>query len=517
MTGPSTSAAERLSSKAANAHGPCSFEANWIVSRPEFEGSARLKSLLLYIAKRSDATSSARISQLDIACDVMGFDRSYDPSCDAHVRIEVARLRSALCGFYSRLQQPRSRRLSVPKGRYKAQLDTVQQDKLLGKDTGTGTDPKIAIGTLCSDDDLSRRYGFEMECEILTLMSDSALMADELISFHCVEATTLEAMVQQAQTAGACMLLVTRVMASEDRVDAYLSVIDPWDQRLIENIKLSSVANATDSHDIARSAGAQAIDPINGRVLQQIFRLYPDSRIARLADVFAFMGNQDRSLLPRALAAAQSMSQTSDIARALTIDMTRASYCFGTDPYIRDMASTTDAAEKLVEQSPNCISSQLAMGYVGISNDRRDLVGRAVSSLNSSTLLGAQQADYNLLQTLYGADAGNHDLEPASTKPMDQSVFDTIRMGYAAVRDRTNDAANDGLHTTKHKNVFWIQAFRVSAFSERGQHQQASEVFGQMKQAHPGIANYMHRAVSTMIPDVDLRGRMLAGLDRASQ
>lgn len=501
--------------------GPCLSEAKWIISRPEFEASARLKSLLLYIAQRSDSSPVAKVTQQDIAQDVMGLSQSFDPSCDAHVRIEVSRLRSALHGFYARLRMPRFRRLSIPKGSYRVQLEPVRSDPLVVAGSGEESDPKIAFGTLCTDDDISRRCGFEIECELLTMIANSAFVSDGLLSFHCVEGESLEALCTQAKRTGASVLLVTRVLAQEDRVEAYLSVIDPWDQRVVDNIRLSTCFGGSLSfHKISRvseSVGAQVIDPIDGGVLKRIFRLHPDSRIARLASVFLFMSNQDRRLLPKALAAADSVSQSSAVARALLVDMTRASYCFATDPDIHEVVSLADSADELVEASPNCIWANLALGYAGIANDRQDLMGRAVSSAEALNPLGAQMADLNLLRSLHAPVAETWQSEPETPVKEELSVFDLIRTGYTAVKDSKNDVAHNALSKARHTDVFWVQAFQISALTERGRQHEACEVFERMKKAHSGVQDYMHRAVSTMIPDADLGRRMSAELDRASQ
>ena len=521
MTGSFEPISKSIVSESPDQRGPCLSEAKWIISRPEFEASARLKSLLLYIAQCSDSSPVAKVTQQNIARDVMGLSQSFDPSCDAHVRIEVSRLRSALCGFYSRLRMPCFRRLFIPKGSYRIQLETVRSDQLMPANSAARNDPKIALGTLCSDDDLSRCYGFEIECELLSIIANSAFVSDELLSFHCVEGASLEAQCAQAKRTGASLLLVTRVLAKEDRVEAYLSVIDPWDQRVINNTRLSTGFSGSLSHQMAslvsEAVGAQVIDPINGCVLKKIFRLHPESRIAHLASVFSFMSNQDRSLLPKALAAARSVSQTSAVARALLVDMTRASYCFATDPDIREVVPLADAADDLVEESPNCIWANLALGYAGIANHRQDLIGRAISSAEALSPLGAQMADLNLLKSLHAPAVGTWQSGPETPGNEELSVFDLIRTGYAAVKDSKNDVAHDALSKAHHADVFWVQAFQISALSERGQQHDACRVFKRMKKAHPAVQNYMHRAVSTMIPDADLSCRMSAELDRASQ
>lgn len=520
MAGFSDSKTRGVAATDGPAKGPCLSEAEWITSQPEFEASARLKSLLLYLAKRSDEPGSAKVTQIDIARDVMRLNRNFDPSFDAHVRIEISRLRSVLCGFYSRRMLPTSHRLSIPKGCYRTQLETVQQDALFADTGNVNDEPVIALGSLCADDHLSRRYGFEIECQLLTSISNSAFNSDDLLSFCSVEGSSLEALAKHAEQLGAGMLLVTRVLARKDGLDAYLSVIRPRDRRIVDNFRLHTGANEFNRRDtaqmVSRSIAAAALDPIGGRVLQQVYRLYPKSKISRLSAIFAYISSQDRSLLPDALASAKSVSHASEIARALSIDMSRASYCFATDCNIREMAPLVDEAEALVEQNPDNAWSNLALGYAGISTGSKNLLHRAISAVDSPQLAGSQLADFKLLQSLSGSFKDTKFSKIPIGSPEDETVFDTIRLGYAALRDSTDDIASDGLQKTRHKDVFWVQAFQISAHNEKGQPQRARDVFGRMKKAHPSIDSYMHRAISTMIPDRELRGRMLAGLDSAA-
>ncbi|MDU9006856.1 hypothetical protein [Sedimentitalea todarodis] len=502
-----------LTLSASAASGPCLAEASWIIQGPEFEASNRLRALLLYIAEKSDQ-SAAKISQKDIARDVMGLGLNYDPSCDAHVRIEVKRLRAALDGFYSRLKRTRTRRLSVPKGGYRTVLDALPMQDLRMRGSFDTGDPIMALGTLCAVDHLSCGYGFEIECEVLTLISQSEFLSDGLLSFTCVEGKTLDALADQAERQGACVLLVTRVMATDEVCNAYLSVIDPRSRQIISNTRLSPRSDGVDRRmivdSVSKAVTVLALDPIGGRVVNQVSELLPQSRIARLADAFSFMATQDRERLPAAMSSVKTVVQSSSVAKALSIDMSRASFCFSTDPDIKEISFIEDAAEALIEDRPESIWSALALGYAGVTGCRQDLIGSAVNRVKTMQPVGSQIDDVNLLKTLSALDPspnGRSDKQNANP-----SVFESIRVGMAALHDPTDAFSNEALHASPHRDVFWIQAFQISTLVEKGKKSEARAVFERMRHVNPNVEDYMHRALSTMLPDANLQSKANAGL-----
>lgn len=500
--------------------GACRSEANKIASRPEFEASERLKNLLFYLADCSDQHPSRRITQIDIAQNVMRLGNRFDPSSDAHVRIEVSRLRAALAGYYSRSTAPTSRRLSIPKGGYKVQLTLVPNSHRYSSKSIASCDPVVALGTLCAEDYLSRSVGFEVECEILKDLATSELSTDGLISFSNVEGKSLDNLARHAELIGASVLLVVRVVATE-RIRVYVSALCPRNRVVLHSVKFgdwpATEHNLPKIQELSRNIVKEILDPISGMLLKQICKLNPASRLSQLSKVFEFMDSQNRSLLPEAYAAAQYHSENSNVAAALSIDMHRASYCFSTDQNIRDLSSISDRSEALAEQSKDCAWTQLAMGYAGISRGRKDLVRRAISAGETMPLLGEKQAGLRLLRKL----SGNSATPAAPDKPLrsskDHTVFDAITNGLDALSDKTDEAANSSLAHSRYSNVFWIQAIQIAASVENGQRQIAHRVFAKMKKSNPCIHSYMDRAISTMIPATDLREKILTGLNSVAR
>jgi hypothetical protein len=495
-------------------------EAVWIVARPEFEASARLKTLLLYLAERSDRKEAAAPSQVDIARDVMDLGQDFDPSNDAHVRIEVARLRTALAGFYSRLAVTRPRRMSIPKGAYKTEL-TYMSNPVHGANTPLkGTVPTMALGILCTPDSPSQRLAFELECDLINVISNSDLIADQLLAFSVVNGTSIDGLAKQAARIGADCLTVIHTSQNETGSCAYLSVLRPWDGRVLSAIKLGVRSDANGYqhgiHRIALEIAAQVLDPIGGCIPKTLTLLRPDASMSQLAHVFSFMVSQDRQALPLALEAAKSNADTSTTAKALLIDMTRASYCFATDRNIRDLSGLADKAETLCDQHPDNSWANLAMGYAGVSNDHPALCNRAVDNSESIQIYGSQSGDLELLRSLTDLTKASGLERKVPLPQAELSLFDTIRLGISAISHDDRTLESDALVQSKHADVFWVQAFQIASQVQRGELTKARETCGAMQSKNPGVHEYLNRAITTMIPNAEVKGKILSGLRQAS-
>lgn len=453
---------------------------------------------------------------MDIARDVMGLGDTFDPSNDAHVRIEVSRLRTALAAFYSRLTSPRPRILTIPKGGYRVEATLLSTQLEAGPNLASLNDPVICLGILCTQDELSCRFGFELECELLNMISTSTLTADHLLKFSYASGQNIEQLATQAERNGADILTVAHVSVTESAAQAFVTILRPWDRRLLKTVKLSAVSGASthlsDLQWISQGIATEILDPISGCAMKALYQARPNSRLSALSKVFEFMGSQDRDLLPDAYSAARQISQTSDVAKALSIDMRRASYCFATDCNIQDLDGLCDAADDLVHRAPDNAWANLAMGYAGIAGGQKTFIHRALPKAARSQLLGAQKDDYDLLQALAGKNdaISKHHLRTQSKENL--SIFDTISLGIAAVGNCGDEAETDAIVQSKHSRVFWVQAMQIAVQVQRNQLKTARENYCIMKQTHPGVETYSKRAFETMIPNTEVKDRILEGL-----
>lgn len=91
-----------------------------ILKAPQFSQAARLRSFLSYVVEETLAGRAKQLSQYSLAMDVFERDEAFDPSIDAIVRVEAARLRSKLREYYYEFQSEGAIIIELSKGSYAA-------------------------------------------------------------------------------------------------------------------------------------------------------------------------------------------------------------------------------------------------------------------------------------------------------------------------------------------------------------------------------------------------------------
>ena len=104
-----------------------SVEAARLVKDFGFKASARLKKLLVYLCDRAEKPLDPPVTQVEIAKDVLGLNEDFDPVSDAHVRIEIGRLRTALALYYAQSTSHSDFQIKIAKGGYVPVLERVSQ------------------------------------------------------------------------------------------------------------------------------------------------------------------------------------------------------------------------------------------------------------------------------------------------------------------------------------------------------------------------------------------------------
>ena len=85
-----------------------------------FASAGRMFPLLEHLVEAEIADASPRLSQRTIAIDVFGRDDSFDPTCDAIVRVEIGRLRNKLREYYATEGGDDPVIIDAPLGRHQA-------------------------------------------------------------------------------------------------------------------------------------------------------------------------------------------------------------------------------------------------------------------------------------------------------------------------------------------------------------------------------------------------------------
>lgn len=89
-----------------------------VLSSDTFARSGRARDLLRYLVEREQAGEADRLKGFSIAVDVFGKDAEFDPSTDAHVRVQAGRLRDLLAQYFASEGAGEPIHISIPRGSY---------------------------------------------------------------------------------------------------------------------------------------------------------------------------------------------------------------------------------------------------------------------------------------------------------------------------------------------------------------------------------------------------------------
>ncbi len=118
-----------------------------ILEAPQFSQAARLRKFLTYVVEETLEGRKAHLNQYALAMDVFERDETFDPSIDAIVRVEAARLRSKLREFYYETGEDAPVVIELAKGGYAAAFhlhNTTENNKEAGKELPAS--PVISAG-----------------------------------------------------------------------------------------------------------------------------------------------------------------------------------------------------------------------------------------------------------------------------------------------------------------------------------------------------------------------------------
>jgi hypothetical protein len=89
-----------------------------ILHSSQFNGSELLRNLLSYLAKHALERPGEHVKEYELATDVLGRDRGFDPRLDSAVRVHTARLRAKLAEYYMAEGVADPCVIEIPRGAY---------------------------------------------------------------------------------------------------------------------------------------------------------------------------------------------------------------------------------------------------------------------------------------------------------------------------------------------------------------------------------------------------------------
>lgn len=447
----------------------------WLCRHPDFVVSDRLRLLLSYLVARALSGGRQEVSQREIALEVMEFDASFDPRIDAHVRIEVSRLRKALDHFYATREAKPTARIIIPKGRYRPHLEAQVTQRPATRAEELPDTLKVAVATF--DDgvkgggalaDLIRR-------ETLYLAHRSPLVQAESLLCVCLRASSEAEGLDEAARVGARYCVIGKLHFAETAARSiYLSIFDVLGCRSIWSESLSYNQNSPSAQEIARQVADRLVtvvaDPMTGLVPRMHARAHPGSSISALVSAYDFIRTQKLNRVAPALSRLSQLEQRgleSATSLALQADMIRVQMSMG--PWSGRISSDEilEKASLALERDPENLTARLSMGYALLHSGRVRAAARVARGILAEVCPRSLVGDAKVLLALAGSgvqqEARNMD------EGIRQSLFyEDLAIPIASIMRGDYGQAATMLDTSIHEGVFWLQLLRTAVFRAEG-------------------------------------------------
>ncbi|WP_306150535.1 MULTISPECIES: hypothetical protein [unclassified Roseibium] len=461
----------------------------------------------------------SKITQHDIAVSVMGLPQDFDPSINAHVRIEMKRLRDALDLFYAERRSPDGLRVDIKRGQYVPELRPAE------KGTPRRHEPcfdaaclaNIGVCLFGANDRQSATLNALVQSQLLVQLSAYPFYESSGIVFS--EQGGLEER-RGSKLPGDCTYVIFgKTFHLEDGFQCFFSLLDCHQRRVVARYskfhpseegpfsRLSTV--------IAAHIGATLCDPIAGALPHMLAHRFPGSSFAALMCAFNVMGTQNGRLVEKAIfnLKAASMHTSCATSKALLADMMHVSSNFAIAKCRYSDQQVLDQAEDALLAGPNNPVARLAKSYALLKAERAHEAASHVALLRADGLPEFFQHDVRLLTCLTaerGAlEDGDHVKVSSSRHVFEEcgllsSLFRTGR--YLDLINATAQSAN--------QNIFWISLFGAAAHALAGEQTKARDYAGRLTRQVPQAEQCLHSLVGGFFLGAD-RDTLTEGLVKA--
>lgn len=118
-----------------------------VLSSPSFLRAERQSRLLRHIVELTAKGDSSGLRETSIGVEVYGRSADFDPKTDPIVRVEASRLRARLAEYYDSIGKDDSIRITVPRGGYVPEFNSVRQLDPVPPPSATPPQPPLPVQT----------------------------------------------------------------------------------------------------------------------------------------------------------------------------------------------------------------------------------------------------------------------------------------------------------------------------------------------------------------------------------
>lgn len=494
------------------------LHADWVCRHSGFNASDRLKALLRYVVARAEDDGSQRITQTEIALSVLGFDDTFDPNSDAHVRIEMGRLRNTLELFYARCTEPLRERLRIPKGSYRPELTTVDPSAPMAS-VPAAESPVVMITEFRSNDRVAKDVAELVLASALYVAHKYPLVRANWITVVDLPAMESQTALDRARANSADIVVLGQAFHAGGTIRIHFSICSVPENRVLKHCQMD--VGKTDGgilklvDDISDRITVEIADPIVGVVPATLASRRPQSALAKLMMAWRFVGTQDTSLVATALGGLKSLNadgsgQATHL--GLLADMHRVDAYFGDGTLRTGPTENLELAYSAVAHDPFDFTAQLALGYALLRAGSTGQAARLAEAILGSGPSGSAASDARLLAALAvdeGAPrAGN--LGPANASFLEAT-------GHVVSRLKSGDymAAVEILEGIPEQHIFWVHILKAAAYGELGERTLAARSVEILVRLVPEIGRFAAPAIASFFPTSEPRDLLIENLRRA--
>ena len=494
-----------------------------LCANADFEASDRLRKLLVFLAEAAERTPERKVSQQEIAQAVMGLGETFNPSSDAHVRIEIGRLRKALAGYYGTNGAAARTRIEIPKGGYRPVLKELHPVHAGADETGAPQEDLVVIAAPAVEDAALRDLAEAAFIETLRDCAKSPLMRSGLIGISIVGAGSLDSVHAASRALGASAFVHTSIGRERGvpRIQAVLANTRTG--------KLARVATKTvpagqfgDALDWMRGRIAGWVsDPMLGVVPEILAAQSPSGTLKACMAGYRHITRQRQATLFAAVPITRYLTgenpEAAYLQQAIAVDMGRAGTVLGAPDCNVSQSETLERAEiALAGAGADCITTKLAYGYAELYSGN---MGRAEAAARQALEIEAPAsilADAKMLLALTETPARIDDKTEADSELPELFMHDCRKL-ISAVRCCEPAAAAGVLLNGRHPHSLWHHIFGAAVFAHEGDEHQASRSFRCLEALWPGFSDVRETAIGSYFAEDHVREFLTDGIRRASQ
>lgn len=494
-----------------------------LASDPGFEASDRLKRLLVFLGER--AGEGTRVTQYEIATRVMNLGDDFDPTVDAHVRIEVGRLRKALELHYASHAPEDGARISVPKGSYRPQLIHVAATRTSLPGTGRpliDRDVTTVFTGIGSSSALTAESGELIAAELRAHCFASPLSGTGKMRFLVRPGVTYDACRDLARSAGAALALTVQIYRVEDDYRVLLEACNVgtgdvlFSQRQAHRV---GRGEGVPLGRIARGIANTLCDPILGTVPALAAKLTNDRDLGVVLSAYHFMATQKHSLIPGILDGLQQISRDRAAApahRALLAEIARVSGWIHGRDMRADAHECLEMAEAALAEDTNDLTCRISLGFTRLNAGLIESALHTGKTILKSPAPTSLTYKARLLVALADTEGTCHDL--LADDPLDDGTpFFMKEFAQIIPRIRWSEIgeAEQMIANSLFPNIFWLHVFHTAVLVEAGERRRAAQSAERVRRGLSGIQTALPRMIVGCFPKKNEHSYLLRGLHDA--